>query len=49
MTVEELKEELNKAKDSANVFYCSYDVWYGIVNVCTVEINKEGDVILSDA
>lgn len=47
MTVKELKEELKHAKDSANVLF-SYDMGYGIGDVCIVEIDKDGDVILSD-
>nr|DAD85027.1 MAG TPA: hypothetical protein [Podoviridae sp. ctV3c15] len=47
MTVKELKEELNKAKDSANVLF-SYDTGFGIGDVCILEIDKDGDVILSD-
>lgn len=48
MTVKELKEELNKVNDSANVYFFAYDMNYALGEFSTVEISKEGDIILHE-
>ena len=48
MTVKELKEELNKVNDSANVYFFVYDMNYALGEFSTVEISKEGDIILHE-